>query len=74
MPSMVRDERAALWESAAVDVIATAETLEGEATMIAQAVLALVKDRWELQRYAERLTTGTNGCKSSRASARVWPV
>ena len=71
---MVSDERAESWESVAVEVIATAEVLEGAAPMLAQAVLALVKDRRELQRYAERPTSGTNGCKSSRTSPQVWPV
>lgn len=55
---MISDERAASWETAAVEVIATAETLEGTASVRAHAVLALVKDRREWQRYAQRLTSG----------------
>ncbi len=56
---MVSDARAASWESAAVEAIASAESLDGAATLLAQAVLALVKDRREWQRYAQRLTSGS---------------
>jgi hypothetical protein len=57
-PPVVSDARAALWESTAVEAIANAEVLDGAAPTLAHAVLALVKDRREWQRYAQRLTSG----------------
>jgi hypothetical protein len=51
---MVSDARAASWESAAVEAIATAESLDGAATLLAQAVIALVKDRREWQRLSDQ--------------------
>ena len=53
---MVNDARAASWESAAIEAIASAESPDGAATVLAQAVLALVKDRRDWQRHAQRLT------------------
>jgi hypothetical protein len=55
---VVSDARAVSWESAAVETIANAESLDGATALLAQAVLALVKDRREWQRYAQRLTSG----------------
>jgi hypothetical protein len=48
--------RANYWERAATEVIATVGSLDGAAIMLAQAVLALVRDQREWERYAERLT------------------
>jgi len=50
---MVSDARAAAWQSAA-----TADALEGQAFTLTHAVLALARERRQLQRYAERLTSG----------------
>ena len=55
---MVSAARADSWESVAAEAIATSGTLDGTTMVLAQAVLALVRDRREWERYAERLTGG----------------